>query len=43
MPIEQPESAGISQAIDVFIRTVKDATRVTREPYYTDKPPALIC
>lgn len=35
--------AVVKEASDVFIRTVKDATRVIREPYYTDKPPTLTC
>lgn len=27
----------------VYHVVVKEATRVTREPYYTDKPPTLTC
>ena len=32
--------AVVKESYDVFIRTVKDAPVVIREPYYTDKPPA---
>lgn len=35
--------AVVKEASDVFIRTVKDAPVLPREPYYTDKPPALTC
>ena len=35
--------AVVKESYDVFIRTVKDAPVLLREPYYTDKPPALTC
>lgn len=35
--------AVVKEASGVFIRTIKDAPVLPREPYYTDKPPALTC
>ena len=35
--------AVVKEVSDVFIRTVKDAPVLPREPYYTDKPPSLTC
>ena len=35
--------AVVKESYDVFIRTVKDAPVLPREPYYTDKPPVITC
>jgi len=35
--------AVVKEASDVFIRTVKDAPVLPREPCYTDKPPVITC
>lgn len=35
--------AVVKEASDVFIRTVKDAPVLPREPYYIDKPPVITC
>lgn len=35
--------AVVKEASDVFIRTVKDAPVLPREPYYTDKPLVITC
>ena len=35
--------AVVKEASDAFIRTVKDAPVLPREPYYIDKPPEITC